>query len=160
MKKLLALALTTIFAATAATAVPIDISNAESEITGSTTMTLHHVEALGSVYYIDLSWDENRNVFAVADYGEEAPSMVGRWTIGADWGGAIEIFMIQFNEDGTLNTVEHGDGSWSQAGYEVEFLIFDSRTQFDGTIAADGEWASGQVTRGFEHGTWGGSRGW
>jgi hypothetical protein len=159
MTKFIALALSLLFAATA-TAVPIDISGASAEITGATTMTLHDVDALGGNYWLDLNWDEGRNVFAVADYGEEPPSMVGRWTIGADWGGEVEIFMIQFNEDGTLTSVDQGDGTWTQTGYDVEWDMTDSEIHFEGTIAEDGEYASGTMSDRLRRGTWSGGRGW
>lgn len=159
MNKLFAFALALFFAASAS-AVPIDISGADPVITGATTMTLHHVEALGGDYWLDLTWDQNRNVFAVADYGEEPPSMEGRWTIAAELGLGIEIYMIQFNADGTLTSVDQGDGTWTQDGYNVEWVMTESSTHFSGTIAEDGESASGDLWDPLQQGTWTGTRGW
>ncbi len=70
----------TVMVATAAHAVPIDLSDATPSITGPTTLHLDGVATMGSIYWSDLEWSDTRNVFVTVDYGEESPSgLVARW---------------------------------------------------------------------------------
>ena len=48
-------------------AVPIDLTNAPSEIVGESRIRLEGIETLGSNYWAEFEWNENTNKFDVAE---------------------------------------------------------------------------------------------
>jgi len=88
----------TVLIATAAEAVPIDLSDATVTITGPTTLRLDGVATMGSIYWADLEWSDAHNVFVPADYGQEVPAgLVARWLFelnGDDETGNHDATMI------------------------------------------------------------------
>ena len=60
-------------AASASQAVPIDLTDATPTVTGVTTLHIEGIVTLGSSYWADFEWNEQKNVFEVLAYGEEEP---------------------------------------------------------------------------------------
>ena len=52
-----------------ARAVPLDLSAADSKVSGETTLRLDGVRALGSSYWGEFGWNERTNKFDVVGYG-------------------------------------------------------------------------------------------
>lgn len=57
--------------ASAALAVPIDLTDAEPSVTDSTTLHIEGIWTLGSRYWAEFSWNEEHNIFQVSAYGED-----------------------------------------------------------------------------------------
>ena len=79
-------------AASASQAVPIDLTDATPTVTGVTTLHIEGIVTLGSSYWADFEWNEQKNVFEVLAYGEEEPPGApegfvliepGRFTMGS-----------------------------------------------------------------------------
>ncbi len=52
-------------AASASQAVPIDLTDATPTVTGVTTLHIEGIVTLGSSYWADFEWNEQKNVFEV-----------------------------------------------------------------------------------------------
>ena len=111
-----------------AQAVPIDLTDATPSVSGATTLHIEGIATLGSSYWADFEWNENRNVFQLSAYGEEeeppAPEGYvliegGTFTMGSPedephrWWGDQELqHEVTLTRDFYLSTTEVTQAQW------------------------------------------------
>lgn len=96
-----------------AQAVPIDLTNATPSVTGPTSLRIDGVEALGSIYWGEVEWNEDKNRFDVAAYGEDVPT------------GVENAFSMDFGGTGAQKFVE-GPASLSVGSVSTWISPFDT----------------------------------
>ena len=144
MKKILlcCLMVLTMLSVTSAQAVELDLSGADAMVTGTDSIRLENVKAIGKTLWIDMVWDARSNNFVVADYGVESAhgNVFGEWIRIDDWNcshsGLLETYMT-LNDDGTFDDSHYLDGDWIQDGNSVT-MRYETGTVYVGTINADG----------------------
>ena len=131
-----------LFSVSAAEGVPIDLTDATPSVTGATTLNFNGIVAVGSMWWADFEWNENRMRFDLTTYGEETNLTLSH---GLDWAG-VESGLLDSGPSPQGVPIDLTDATPAVTGATT--LHIEGIATLGASYWADFEW--NEKTNGFE----------